>query len=103
MGSEIELGRPLNTYCKQRKAEKFWDLRETPQCCCMLYHVEILSLGYRSSAFVCIVVFFTSSGSQNTTYCTASQFMTVTQFVTKLKGRVELAVFGPVRGPDLRD
>jgi hypothetical protein len=28
--------------------------------------------------------------------------MTVTQFVTKLKGRVELAVFGPVRGPDPR-
>jgi hypothetical protein len=29
--------------------------------------------------------------------------MTVTEIVTKLKGRVELALFGPVRGPDLRD
>jgi hypothetical protein len=29
--------------------------------------------------------------------------MTVTEFVTKLKGRGELALFGPVRGPDLRD
>jgi hypothetical protein len=56
-------------------------------------------LGHASA----LLLFCSSFGSQNATYCTASQCMTVTQFVTKLKGRVELAVFGPVPGPDLRD
>jgi hypothetical protein len=49
-----------------------------------------------------LLVFCTFFGSQNATWCNASQFMTVAQFVTKLKGRLEHAVFGPVRGPDIR-
>jgi hypothetical protein len=50
-----------------------------------------------------LLVVCSSFVSQNTTKCNAGQFLTMTHFVAKQKGRVELAVLGAVRGPDLRN